>query len=403
MANFSILIQKGDRRKDGRYPIYIRVYWKSKSANIHTNLYAAGKQLTKDLRLKDPTILREVTGRIARYEALKLELGFHISAYTAKELADFFVRRTAVSNAGISITEYAAKLVEKLTLEGRTGTAQNIKITMRNICRFVQADTLYFSDITVKFLQDYEKWMLDNGMKGRGVSLYMGYIRQLFNLARYEYNDENRGDIQIPNYPFLKYKIPKAPEPEKRALAVEQIQAIRDYVPAYTRDALAKDLFMLSFYLVGMNSVDLFHCPPPKAGRITYNRAKTKGRRADKAKISIKIEPEAQSIIEKYAGDERLLNLHKRYKNKALLSEALSRGMRTIGKTLDIPGLTFYAARHSWATIAINDCDIPKSDVHEALNHVDEKMKITDVYIKKDWSRIDKANRKVLDFLEKRR
>jgi hypothetical protein len=69
-------------------------------------------------------------------------------------------------------------------------------------------------------------------------------------------------------------------------------------------------MFMLSFYLVGMNSVDLFNSPAPENGRITYTCAKTKDRHSDKSKISIKIEPEAQEIINRYTGKERRLNLH---------------------------------------------------------------------------------------------
>jgi hypothetical protein len=102
MATFSILIQKGDRRKDGKYPIYIRVYWKSKSANIHTDLYATEKQLTKDLHLKDPMLLREITNRIARYEELKLGLGFHIVAIPAV-IPVTIGRQVIVATAGTNV------------------------------------------------------------------------------------------------------------------------------------------------------------------------------------------------------------------------------------------------------------------------------------------------------------
>ncbi|MDR0694144.1 MAG: site-specific integrase [Prevotellaceae bacterium] len=344
-------------------------------------------------------ILREVTNRIAKYEELKLGLGLHINTYSSKELAEYFIKKTTIPKEGINLTEYARQYIAKLKANGKKGTAECIRYTINSIHKFARTDNIYFSEITVKFLQDYEQWLLNNGVKGRGISLYTGNIRLLFNRARDEYNDDDRGDIQIPNYPFRKYKISQAPQPEKRALAVEQLRAIKNYTPVNTRDALARDIFMLSFYLVGMNSADLYIAPKPSDGRITYNRAKTKDRRADKAKISIKIEPEAQSIIKKYAGRERLLNLCQKYANERGLNSSLNKGLKTIGNTLNIHRLTFYAARHSWATIAVNDCGIPKSDVHEALNHVDEKMKITDVYIRKDWSRIDKANREVLNFL----
>jgi len=58
---------------------------------------------------------------------------------------------------------------------------------------------------------------------------------------------------------------------------------------------------------------------------------------------------------------------------------------------------TLHYARHSWATIARNDCNISKSDIAECLNHATNT--ITDIYIKKDWKTIDAANRRVIDFV----
>ena len=63
--------------------------------------------------------------------------------------------------------------------------------------------------------------------------------------------------------------------------------------------------------------------------------------------------------------------------------------------------ISTYYARHSWATIARNNCGVSKDDVHLALNHIDNDLKVTDLYIEKDWSMIDNANRKVIDFIFK--
>ena len=59
----------------------------------------------------------------------------------------------------------------------------------------------------------------------------------------------------------------------------------------------------------------------------------------------------------------------------------------------------FHAARHSWATIARNDLRINKYVVHEALNHVDDAMKVTDMYLEKDYSQNDDANRRVITYV----
>ena len=74
--------------------------------------------------------------------------------------------------------------------------------------------------------------------------------------------------------------------------------------------------------------------------------------------------------------------------------------MKKIEKLIKVDDLEFYAARHSWATIARNDADVDKYTVHTALNHVSEDMKAIDIYIKKSWDPIDRANRKVLDLVK---
>lgn len=81
-------------------------------------------------------------------------------------------------------------------------------------------------------------------------------------------------------------------------------------------------------------------------------------------------------------------------------SAALNKGLKRIGEIIGVDDLEFYAARHSWATIANNDAGIDKYTVHSALNHVDESMRVTDIYIRRSWDNIDKANRAVLDLLQ---
>ena len=73
--------------------------------------------------------------------------------------------------------------------------------------------------------------------------------------------------------------------------------------------------------------------------------------------------------------------------------------MKEIGDALGIEDLEFYSARHSWATIAINKVGIDKYTVHSALNHLDESMKVTDIYIERDFSTENSANTQVLEYV----
>lgn len=60
---------------------------------------------------------------------------------------------------------------------------------------------------------------------------------------------------------------------------------------------------------------------------------------------------------------------------------------------------TFYISRHSWATIALNKAGIDKYIVHAALNHIDDAMKVTDIYIERDFVNENKANTKVAKYV----
>ena len=115
----------------------------------------------------------------------------------------------------------------------------------------------------------------------------------------------------------------------------------------------------------------------------------------------MKVEAEIQPLVDKYrdpSGD-RVFNFHRMYGSVDTFTNAMNFGLKQIGKLIGVSDLVFYAARHTWATIAANDVGIDKYTVHLALNHIDDSMKVTDIYIRKSWEPIDKANRRVLDYL----
>ena len=233
----------------------------------------------------------------------------------------------------------------------------------------------------------------------------------IHNMAKKEFNDEDAGVIRIPNSPFSHIDLPKEPVPEKRALTLEQMRKLLDlpYITSQyhntNRYNFALDLFILSFGLVGMNLVDMYYCEDCKGGRITYERTKTKNRRDDRARISIKIQPEIQELVDKYRdpSGKRVFKFYRMYSSMSTIHKAIGYGMKKIAEDMGMDKLDFYSARHTWATIAQNDAGVDKWTVHTALNHVDDETKITDTYIRKSWDPIDKANRKVLNLVKIKR
>lgn len=156
------------------------------------------------------------------------------------------------------------------------------------------------------------------------------------------------------NYHFRKFRI-KNETTKKRSLTIDQLRQIKDW-PCEDHERQYIDIFMLIFYLMGINIIDLCHLKEIVNGRVEYRRMKT-GRI-----YSIKLEPEALDIIEKYRGKDYLLNILDRHKNYKNYSHRLNNRLKEFGsvsigkhgkkdKQGAFPYLSTYYARHTWATI----------------------------------------------------
>lgn len=430
MATFKICIFEHQKRStDGKYPVSIRVCWKRAYSYIKTEYYVTEKQINKKaFTLKDVFIVNELNKRIANFEDIKVKkLGYKIELYTAKELSEYFKTETKPgSDSSINFVEFSRSHIEKLKAQGRNTTAMGMTTTINAVVDFCNGrDRVGITEITYKFLEQFETFlrsertMKRNNQFGNVVKItrkglsdvsvfdYMTNMRVLFNAAMDEYNDEDKGETRIIHYPFRKYKLKRKPENEKRNITPDQVRSIinlQDDKLSNDRPAFSRDVFMLSFYLVGMNLADLYDVDRYENGRIIYERKKTKGRRQDRALISIKVEPEAAKLVEKYIDNtgKRVFCFHDRYRDSLTFSANVNKGLKKVAEACEIKEpLSTYYARHSWATIARNKCDVSKDDVDLALNHVDQGLKMADAYIEKDWSRIDNANRAVLDYINR--
>ena len=236
----------------------------------------------------------------------------------------------------------------------------------------------------------------------------MRILQTLFNAARDKYNDEDDDALDIITHnPFRRYSVKVTEEPAKRSLSVEEFTKILKCPEGAGRAELARDVFLLSFYFIGMNTIDLFNAEASMLsdGRLTYKRTKTKTRRKDEAEISIRVESEAEPLIAKYRdpAGKRLFLFSDRYTTPRNFNANVNKGLKQLAGEIGItPQLSTYAARHTWATIAANECGISESDIGLALNHVgiDKSLKVTRGYISRDWSKIDTFNRQVLDFVK---
>ena len=269
---------------------------------------------------------------------------------------------------------------------------KNYQCMLNTFSSFLGKESLSFSDITYTLLKEFESHL---HQKPRAQSLYLGELRHLFREAMLEYNTEE--NTAIKSDPFIRYKVPKqVMKKGVRALTLEELMKVYHYQgrPG-SRDQLARDTFILSFCLMGMNSVDLFSATNYKNGYIKYNRTKTKDRRSDEAYIEVKVHPFIMPLMRKYAGTKTIFNFCSRYNDYEGFNKNLNIGLKKVGNSVGISDLEFYQARHTFATLSRNLMKFSKGDVDEALNHVGS-FGIADIYIAKDFSIINDNNFKLI-------
>lgn len=409
MATVAIKIHKHHKKADGTYNVKIRVAHKGEKKYIDTPHFVVDKQLTAKCVLKDATLKQILNKTLDDYRVTISNLGPKLEFFNAETLRNHLRDK----DEPMDFFKFCQNHIAELEKEMRAGSAGTLKTVLFSLKDYFNQNTLSPLEINEWMLASYEKYLrgkreikrmnqgelrkrIVKGMTDGAVHNHFRDLRILFKAAMKHFNKPQIGQIRIPYCPFDNYKIVDTPETRKRNLDVERIKLIRDCkVEPGSRAEMARDLFMLSFYLCGTNAVDLYHLTVDdiKKGRVEYNRTKTK-RRKDNAFISIKFVKEAKPLLEKYIG-----NLHTRYCRSQALDRAIKQGMEVVNKNAGLSGITYYWARHSFGNLARNKCRMSKDDVALALNHVDQGNKVTDIYIEKDWSIVDEVQANVVELL----
>lgn len=225
-------------------------------------------------------------------------------------------------------------------------------------------------------------------------SILLRSVRAVFKQA------QDQGILSID--PFKGFDL-KQEATMKRSMSLKTLQTIRD-TPVAPWQEEYRDMFMLMFYLIGINAVDLFTAKKEQLidGRLYYKRRKT-GK-----PYSIKVQPEAMAIIKKYEGKNYLLSPMDRYSYYKDYLQHMNRALATLGQVYTtsskkigdpiFPKLSTYWSRHTWATLAY-EIGIPVDTIGQALGHSDRQHTITFVYIRMDEENVDEANREVLDYV----
>ena len=406
-------------KANSNYTVFIQAIHNRKVKYIKNGFSLNSSQVNKNGEIKSREINQSLKKQIQVYEQKIAKLGTRVNYMTCEEVLEFIQRedKIEVQADRIDFYEFSYEYVEQLKNEGKR-RGFDILIVLRSLQDY-HPEKLPFSKINKEFILGYIDFLstvrtlkrkdqfgrdtiqVSKRMSEATINDRLRIIRALINKAMYKYNTEEDEYIKNRVFKFIKIQSPKPKQ--KRAIPVDAIRQIFNYhSETDKRGQLARDLFIASFFLCGMNAIDFYNMEKNSYydQKLCYQRSKTKDKRFDNAEIMVWIPDLVVPILQKYLDNKSkyLFVFRSEYSHPQTFSSILNSGLKRIAKAIGYEeNLTFYAARHSFATIARNDCRIEKSTVAECLNH--SQNTITDFYLVKDYTRIWDAQKIVYDYV----
>ena len=372
-------------RKDGTFSVALRVTYQRKSKFFFLNRHCSradwdeksgrfqksfpGYKQENDILL---TYERRASDALRAME--RDGIAFSFDRFERAVFADVQTGGTT------TLVGYISSIVDDLTKAGNAGNAA-VYHGLHNAVRQFKPRSV-FSDMDTGWLSRFEKWMtVERKTSGGGLSVYMRTLRAVCKRAIKE------GLMPEVWYPFRAYSLAHLKSGKaKKSAGLEFVRALEGFVPVDAIGELARDLFLFSFYLRGMNLADIAELTAAniQGGRVVYTRKKT-GR-----VYSVALSEKAAAIAAKYAGKTGFIfpiyppekktgkQLIDRRKH---LSAQINAALREIAAALgySIPGLSFYTARHTYAD-SLKKAGVSVEVISQALGHAD--VRTTDNYLK---------------------
>ena len=389
-------------------PLKIRVYHNKKAFFLPTSITLMPQQwmegkpygvIVNHIRAKQWNNFLKLRMMDISSELLKLDVEGKLKAMPIEELK----KRLMLLCGHVEDDETPADLIwpilqEYIGLQKNSGTKTIYKQTESRLIAFDQHITKRkFGDINKEWLEKFDEFMALTAPKKNARNIHLRNVRTVFNYAI------NVKGLDI-SYPFRSFKI-TAEATASRALSIDQLRLLRTYPISEPHLAKYRDIFMLMTYLRGINGADLFSATKSQVvnGRLEYYRKKTG------TFYSVKIEPEAQAIIDKYAGENYLLDVCDTWSNPTDYLRRMDKGLKKIGpmerkgqggkKSYKgiLPDLSSNWARHTYASLGAA-LALPINIVSEGMGHKIGSP-TTAIYVHYIRQQVDEATRKIIDYI----
>ncbi|GAA4459589.1 site-specific integrase [Nemorincola caseinilytica] len=380
--NYKFILDKRRIRQNNTYPLKVRVYEGTKSTERSLSIAIKESEWDDDAQV--------VLKTCKNHKLYNSKLAQERVELDKQVLFGIEATQTRKPKPKHSIIDYGSRLSVEYERTGKSGNSIVYNTAVEMLLRYTKQKNLTFEDIDYSFLVAFQNDLLTRGVGVNTISIYLRTIRAIFNKA---INEE-----LTDNYPFKKFRIKQQPTPS-RSLTVEELRKIAHYKCSGVVE-FNRDLFLLSFCLIGINFADLLTLTTGNIvnGRVTFARKKTH------KVYSILLHSQAETLFAKWdKGTHYLLPvLSPTYKGVTLIHKTqlaislCNHYLKKIAKDLEInKQVSTYYARYSWANIA-RSLGYSKDLIAEALGH-EYGNKVTGIYLDNyENAVLDKANEQVI-------
>lgn len=391
MATLSLTIFKAKALKDGRHKIRIALRHKHETTYIVTRFIISENQFKNGQVVKHPeasAINRKLRNILDDLQD-KLDSIKHLELYSCRQIKEIISTDNLSDEQTFSSA--CSNFVDYLKSEGRDSYALSIERVGRYFRDFARGDML-LSDLTPSLVQNFAAFIRKRKVTETTVNTMLAQMKSVVNRAIREWN------ISYDIHPFVTTRISAAPI-RKLDLTVQNFNKIRESSPEKRKLIMARDLFCLSFYLGGMNLIDIMQTDFRK-DVLEYSRSKTKGRMQSDNVITFTIPSQAREIICRWM-DKRTGKLDFGYKfTYHNFSQYVTYSLGDLAEELNIDErVTFYSARKSFAQYA-SEIGIPDGIIDYCLGHSDKSKGVIRYYTKVRPKQADMAISRVIDYVD---
>lgn len=375
-------------RPDGKFPLKLAVSRHGSTALLPVLAYATREewdpklQQLKGGRWGDAGKLNQYLAKIMmRAEDLvrDMVLSEDVATMTAVQIRDRIAEKVMDAGVGLTLGEYYDKVAAEKKGGTRTQFARARAAFEKGVPRIMDRPLSSITERDVaKIDANLRKHVAHNTR-----NTYISKLTQVLKRAHRE------GLVSADAGRDIKLKMVTT---RSRDLTLEQLRVLFALEPETELGREALDFFRLSFYLRAINPVDLLKATPDQVfnGRLMYERSKT-GK-----DYSVKVEPEAQAIMDRRSDDWRIW-APGRFRDPHNYPQDLNDELRKMSKAAGLPTVTMYWARHTFATLMV-ETGTPIETVAAALGH-SYGPKVTMGYVSIREKAVDEATRRLYDYV----